>query len=110
MMGYLRWDFSTVIAHLLSFSGESAKATSCLKGHDHEENVTVRDDEQGIIRESSSAMFQMPVNYPRYKRSDYEMMEEGTVDRLLEEYGLGHFVDRGLDEKRQFAMGAFLWE
>ncbi|KAL8505437.1 hypothetical protein ACS0TY_016614 [Phlomoides rotata] len=51
--------------------------------------------------------FQMPVHYPRYGKSDYEKMEEWKVDMLLREYGLSF---RGsLEEKREFAMGTFLW-
>lgn len=51
--------------------------------------------------------FQMPLHYPRYTKSDYEKMEEWKLDMLLLEYGLSF---RGnLDEKRKFAMGAFLW-
>ncbi|MCL7027223.1 hypothetical protein MKW94_024218 [Papaver nudicaule] len=52
--------------------------------------------------------FQMPLHYPRYKKSDYERMEEWKVDMLLREYGLDSFKGT-LDEKREFAMGTFLW-
>ncbi|KAG8365146.1 hypothetical protein BUALT_Bualt18G0074000 [Buddleja alternifolia] len=52
--------------------------------------------------------FQMPLHYPRYTKSDYEKMEEWKVDMLLREYGLVDFTG-SLDEKRTFAMGAFLW-
>ncbi|BAF19666.1 uncharacterized protein [Oryza sativa Japonica Group] len=51
--------------------------------------------------------FQMPLHYPRYKKADYEAMPEWRVDCLLREYGLP--VDGGVEEKRRFAMGAFLW-
>ena len=51
--------------------------------------------------------FQMPVHYPRYKRADYETMPEWKLDRLLAQYGLPIFGN--LEEKRNFAMGAFLW-
>ncbi|KAL8505438.1 hypothetical protein ACS0TY_016615 [Phlomoides rotata] len=51
--------------------------------------------------------FQMPLHYPRYGKSDYEKMEEWKVDMLLREYGLS--FGGSLDEKRDFAMGAFLW-
>ncbi|MCL7031310.1 hypothetical protein MKW94_002698 [Papaver nudicaule] len=53
--------------------------------------------------------FQMPLHYPRYKKSDYERMEERKVDMLLREYGLDSFKGTTLDEKREFAMGTFLW-
>ncbi|KAF8030476.1 hypothetical protein BT93_E2805 [Corymbia citriodora subsp. variegata] len=55
----------------------------------------------------SSPGFQMPLHYPRYKKVDYENMEEWRLDMLLREYGLS--FDGNLDEKRAYAMGAFLW-
>ncbi|KGN49041.1 uncharacterized protein LOC105435946 [Cucumis sativus] len=51
--------------------------------------------------------FQMPLHYPRYKKSDYQKMEEWKLDLLLKEYGLS--FEGSLEEKRAFAMGAFLW-
>ncbi|KAL6850284.1 hypothetical protein ACP4OV_020911 [Aristida adscensionis] len=52
-------------------------------------------------------LFQMPLHYPRYSREDYEAMPEWQLDRLLSEYGLP--VAGNLQQKRNFAMGAFLW-
>ncbi|CAI0441584.1 unnamed protein product [Linum tenue] len=49
----------------------------------------------------------MPLHYPRLKKNDYETMPEWRLDCLLKEYGLP--VVGGVDEKRKFAMGAFLW-
>lgn len=51
--------------------------------------------------------FTMPLHYPRYMKEDYEKMEEWMVDRVLRDYGLS--FKGTLDEKRAFAMGAFLW-
>ncbi|KAK1275568.1 hypothetical protein QJS04_geneDACA011108 [Acorus gramineus] len=51
--------------------------------------------------------FQMPLHYPRYKKSDYENMPEWKLDCLLTEYGLP--VTGDVQNKRNFAMGAFLW-
>ncbi|KAJ6887614.1 hypothetical protein NC652_028774 [Populus alba x Populus x berolinensis] len=51
--------------------------------------------------------FQMPLHYPRYSRSEYETMPEGQLDRLLTEYGLP--MVGNVEQKRKFAMGAFLW-
>ncbi|KAF6145063.1 hypothetical protein GIB67_013414 [Kingdonia uniflora] len=51
--------------------------------------------------------FQVPLHFPFYKKADYEKMEEWRVDFLLEQYGIPY---KGtLDEKRDFAIGAFLW-
>ncbi|ONK55719.1 uncharacterized protein A4U43_C10F300 [Asparagus officinalis] len=53
------------------------------------------------------AGFQMPLHYPRYRKEDYQRMEERKVDILLREYGLA--CVGSLEEKRAYAMGAFLW-
>ncbi|KAI5065648.1 hypothetical protein GOP47_0020343 [Adiantum capillus-veneris] len=53
------------------------------------------------------SVFQMPVHYPSYSKADYDSMPEWKLDRLLEEYGLP--VKGSLPEKRQYAMGVFLW-
>lgn len=52
--------------------------------------------------------FQMPVNYPRYTKADYEKMPEWKLDCLFAEYGLP-MMTGDLAQKRNFAMGAFLW-
>ncbi|KAF6172993.1 hypothetical protein GIB67_006369 [Kingdonia uniflora] len=51
--------------------------------------------------------FQMPLHYPRYTKSDYETMPEWKLDRLLGQYGLPLVGD--VEEKRNFAVGTFLW-
>ncbi|XP_062228942.1 uncharacterized protein LOC133926831 [Phragmites australis] len=69
--------------------------------------VAVADQQQADHKNCSSYAFQMPLQYPRYRKADYETMPEWRVDCLLREYGLP--VDGDLDSKRKFAMGAFLW-
>ncbi|RWW79694.1 hypothetical protein BHE74_00011999 [Ensete ventricosum] len=51
--------------------------------------------------------FQMPVRYPTYTQADYETMPEWKLNCILREYGLP--VTGDIDDKRRFAMGAFLW-
>lgn len=51
---------------------------------------------------------QMPLHYPRYKKGDYEKMEEWKLDILLNQYGFLNF-NGTLEEKRKFAIGTFLW-
>ncbi|KAK2650119.1 hypothetical protein Ddye_017608 [Dipteronia dyeriana] len=51
--------------------------------------------------------FQMPLHYPRYTKADYEFMPEWKLDCLLKQYGLP--ITGNVDQKRKFAMGAFLW-
>lgn len=49
----------------------------------------------------------MPLHYPKYTEEDYKLMPEWKLDRLLSEYGLP--IVGTDDQKREFAMGAFLW-
>ncbi|XVF51365.1 hypothetical protein PTKIN_Ptkin04bG0179300 [Pterospermum kingtungense] len=58
-------------------------------------------------KRNDKCCFQMPLHYPRYKKSDYENMPEWQLDCLLNEYGLPLVGDA--NQKRKFAMGAFLW-
>lgn len=51
--------------------------------------------------------FEMPLHYPRYTRAEYEVMPEWKLDCLLTAYGLP--VTGDVNQKRKFAMGAFLW-
>ncbi|KAK4365460.1 hypothetical protein RND71_016818 [Anisodus tanguticus] len=55
----------------------------------------------------TSSNFQMPLHYPRYKKSDYGTMPVWKLDCLLRQYGLPVIGDD--NHKRKFAMGAFLW-
>lgn len=64
-----------------------------------------REEEEEKRRKNT--VFQLPLHYPRYSKKDYEIMEERQVDSLLREYGLS--VKGDLDQKRKYAMGAFLW-
>lgn len=58
---------------------------------------------------SSTPSFQMPLHYPNYTKQEYEIMSEEELDRLLKLYGLP--TDLGdLPCKKQFVVGAFLWE
>lgn len=51
--------------------------------------------------------FQMPLHYPRYTKEDYEKMPEWKLNCVLAEYGLP--ITGDVEQKRKFAMGAFLW-
>ncbi|KNA06535.1 hypothetical protein SOVF_180160 [Spinacia oleracea] len=64
------------------------------------------DEQDG--KSNSSKYFQMPLHYPRYKKDDYEKMVEWKLDCLLASYGLP--ITGTLEQKRKYAMGAFLWE
>ncbi|KAK2983650.1 hypothetical protein RJ640_023184 [Escallonia rubra] len=59
-------------------------------------------------RSGGGGNFRMPLHYPRYSKSDYESMPEWKLDCLLLQYGLP--VTGSVEQKRKFAMGAFLWQ
>jgi hypothetical protein len=69
--------------------------------------VGVQKQQQAEPAGMYSCSFRVPLHYPRYKKADYEAMPEWRVDCLLREYGLP--VAGDVDDKRRFAMGAFLW-
>ncbi|KAJ6418754.1 hypothetical protein OIU84_002016 [Salix udensis] len=58
-------------------------------------------------QENCGGFHQVPLNYPRYSRTEYETMAESQLDLLLTEYGLP--MVGNLEQKRKFAIGAFLW-
>ncbi|KAF3448667.1 hypothetical protein FNV43_RR09380 [Rhamnella rubrinervis] len=68
-------------------------------GHHHQKAMSKN--------KSEVCQFQMPLHYPRYSKKDYETMPEWRLDCLLREYGLPVIGDA--NQKRKFAMGAFLW-
>ncbi|KAI3680439.1 hypothetical protein L6452_35210 [Arctium lappa] len=79
--------------------------------------LVAQPDDRGMISASNniketrktsfSSGFRILLHYPRYQKGDYEKMEEWRLDLLLEQYGLS--FDGCLEEKRAYAMGAFLW-
>ncbi|CAK9144436.1 unnamed protein product [Ilex paraguariensis] len=68
---------------------------------------TVPGGRQVTGNEKQYCTFRMPLHYPSYKKTDYENMSEWKLDCLLKEYGLPVIGD--VNQKRKFAMGAFLW-
>jgi hypothetical protein len=78
-------------------------AAAAAAGGGHREHQ----EQQSSSNCGGGSSFRMPLHYPRYKKADYEAMPEWRVDCLLREYGLP--VAGDLREKREFAMGAFLW-
>ncbi|KAK4759708.1 hypothetical protein SAY87_022839 [Trapa incisa] len=86
-----------------------------LLGHHQQPTVTEPSSLSSRLRMASDGgsqgqgdfSFRMPLHYPRYKKSDYENMEEWKLELLLHDYGLS--FSGTIAEKRDFAMGAFLW-
>ncbi|XP_057497551.1 uncharacterized protein LOC130782297 [Actinidia eriantha] len=101
----LRWLLHSAYAIVLGYPNEAAVQKKV-------KSLTFQSDQNlpksaGTCVQMCCSGFQMPLHYPRYKKADYEKMEEWKVDMVLQEYGL-RFMG-SLDEKRAFAMGVFLW-
>ncbi|AEE75043.1 hypothetical protein AT3G11405 [Arabidopsis thaliana] len=62
-----------------------------------------------LFGSSSPSSFQMPLQYPNYAKEQYDIMSEEELDRLLKLYGLPTDIGN-LSCKKEFAVGAFLWE
>lgn len=79
------------------------------KSEDNDSKAAPMMEEKKILKVRSFGCkgFRVPLHYPRYKKEDYEHMDEWKIDMLLREYGLE--VEGSLDEKKSFAMGIFLW-
>ncbi|PKU84776.1 uncharacterized protein LOC110114967 [Dendrobium catenatum] len=75
--------------------------------HDVEVEPAIQKKKLFKVRNFGCEGFKMPLHYPRYKKVDYERMDEWKLDMLLKEYGLE--VEGSLDEKKSFVMGTFLW-
>ncbi|CAH8323584.1 unnamed protein product [Eruca vesicaria subsp. sativa] len=58
-------------------------------------------------KEKFPSGFQVPLHYPKYSKSDYEAMDDLTLDLLLTQYGIS--FEGSLEDKRVFAMESFLW-
>ncbi|KAL5700027.1 hypothetical protein ACHQM5_025530 [Ranunculus cassubicifolius] len=109
----LRWLVHSVCTSAFGYNPKGddfdRKFAQSIRGPNNGE-LSFNEEESSPYKGKSATcptMFQMPLHYPRYKKADYERMEEWKVDLLLKEYGM---TCRGtVDEKRAFAMGAFLW-
>ncbi|KAH7660614.1 hypothetical protein IHE45_15G004600 [Dioscorea alata] len=93
----LNWFIRAVVTQIVGQTDDST-------GEVKIESVKMSNKDGG---EKCSSGFQMPLHYPRYKKEDYMKMEEWKVDLLLKEYGLSFYGS--MEEKRNYAMGTFLW-
>ncbi|XP_062088115.1 uncharacterized protein LOC133794747 [Humulus lupulus] len=116
-MAALRWVVHSA-CHVLGYSNAPSKPMAAAVGY-----PTTKEQANGDRQAKSLQMhtnvglsntadtypsgFQMPLHYPRYSKADYEKMDEWKLDSLLMEYGLS--FKGALDEKREYAKGAFLW-
>nr|XP_009763315.1 PREDICTED: uncharacterized protein LOC104215251 [Nicotiana sylvestris] len=96
-------SYTTMFAFKQSGSNNHIQLHHKTKNQNHKTCCSSSTNVSSII----TSNFQMPLHYPRYKKSDYDTMPEWKLDFLLKQYGLPVIGD--VDNKRKFAMGAFLW-
>lgn len=97
--------FTQVLSWGQSVVGISGSSNMELK--DGKEKGVVGVVEIRTCKEEYPNGFQMPLRYPRYTKQDYDNMADFKLDMLLKEYGLS--FKGSLEEKRAYAIGAFLW-
>ncbi|KAL9398076.1 hypothetical protein Peur_007037 [Populus x canadensis] len=107
-MAALRWLVHSA-CHVLGYPNEDSNMQSSRNKvvgcpNEHANGVMIKNSR---LEMNPCTGFQMPLHYPRYTKADYEKMEEWKVDMLLREYGIS--FKGNLEEKRAYAMGAFLW-
>lgn len=115
----LRWVLHTA-CHVVGYQSDDKIECKGVVGYENYHQHQVQAN--GVIKSSSNSEvsnglsqnveacapgFQLPLHYPRYSKADYENMEDWKLDMLLREYGLS--FQGTLEDKRAFAMGAFLW-
>ena len=98
----LRWERSSTALEAEATVLKSKKPFSRSFNGDGNGNFSSRNEGR-----AGPCVFQMPMNYPRYSKADYESMAKWKLDNLLQEYGLP--VRGDVAFKRSYAMGAFLW-
>ncbi|KAK0595807.1 hypothetical protein LWI29_010179 [Acer saccharum] len=120
-MAAVRWVVHTA-SHVLGYQNDNdtIKCNNNNKSvvggsfHDQTDIQSMKKSSNGGLSDQTqeaaypSSGFQIPLHYPRYSKGDYETMEEWKIDMLLGEYGFS-FNGLSLEEKRAYAMGAFLW-
>lgn len=102
------WLLQSAFTHILWYPKGTKMQSGKMMGHPDGVGKSPKclKDGDDVVEKCISG-FQMPLHYPRYTKADYGKMEEWKVDMLLREYGL---TFKGtLEEKRGYAMGAFLW-
>ncbi|KAK5834511.1 hypothetical protein Gotri_011854 [Gossypium trilobum] len=109
----LKWFLSSAFTQVFGHTDGGNLHAKAVVSCPNEGLIGCKEMEGGITsiktcKEDYPNGFQMPVHYPRYSKADYEKMEEWRIDMLLKEYGFS-FNGGTVDEKRAFAMGAFLW-
>uniref|UniRef100_A0A2N9FBF0 DUF7722 domain-containing protein n=1 Tax=Fagus sylvatica TaxID=28930 RepID=A0A2N9FBF0_FAGSY len=103
-MSALKWFVNSAFTQVLGLvdNGRMQESVKMLKSSKEEGISEIR-----VSKEAYVNGFQVPLHYPRYTKEDYEKMEGWKLDMILKEYGLS--VKGTLDEKRSFAIGAFIW-
>ncbi|ESQ42885.1 hypothetical protein EUTSA_v10015107mg [Eutrema salsugineum] len=93
-----KWLFTSAFSQMFGYSNRMDQTSNC---------QNTRNKIMMMKKEEFPSGFQVPLHYPKYSKSDYEAMDDLSLDLLLKQYGLS--FEGSLDDKRVFAIESFLW-
>ncbi|CAH2069815.1 unnamed protein product [Thlaspi arvense] len=94
----MEWLFTSALTQMIGYSNNMDQTSSC---------ESTRNKMKMMKKEEFPSGFQVPLHYPKFSKSDYEAMDDLSLDLLLKQYGIS--FEGSLDDKRVFAIESFLW-
>ncbi|CAH8381808.1 unnamed protein product [Eruca vesicaria subsp. sativa] len=94
----MKWLLTSTFTQMFGYSNQINQASNCL---------STQNKIKMLKKEEFPSGFQVPLHYPKYSKSDYEAMDDLSLDLLLKQYGIS--FEGSLEAKRVFAMESFLW-
>ncbi|XP_006279709.2 uncharacterized protein LOC17876157 [Capsella rubella] len=90
---------TSAFTHMFGYSNHMDQTSNCQSNR----NKMIK----MMKKEEFPSGFQVPLHYPKYTKSDYEAMDDISLDLLLKQYGFS--FEGSLEDKRVFAIESFLW-
>ncbi|CAF1698918.1 unnamed protein product [Brassica oleracea var. botrytis] len=94
----MKWLLTSAFTQMFGYSNQISQTSNSL---------STRNKIKMMKKEEYPRGFQVPLHYPKYSKSDYEAMDDLSLDLLLKQYGIS--FEGSLEDKRVFAMESFLW-
>ncbi|KAF8116930.1 hypothetical protein N665_0014s0187 [Sinapis alba] len=94
----MKWLLTSAFTQMFGYSNQIDQARN---------SISTRNKIKMMKKEEYPSGFQVPLHYPKYSKSDYEAMDDLSLDLLLKQYGI--CFEGSLEDKRVFAMESFLW-
>ncbi|KAL1200495.1 hypothetical protein V5N11_009672 [Cardamine amara subsp. amara] len=95
----MKWLFTSALTQMFGYSNHMDQTRHC--GSTRCKIIKM------MKKEEFPSGFQVPLHYPKYSKSDYEAMNDLSLDLLLRQYGFS--FEGSLEDKRVFAIESFLW-